>query len=56
MFSGKLEGDFRSSGPLLLRNGNIVDNIKNDVSHWDRKAYRTALINNPDPYFIFSTI
>lgn len=52
--SGVIEGNFRSSWPLLMREGNIVDKIKNDISHWNRETYRTALVNSPTPYLIYT--
>ena len=54
MYEGTLDWNFRSSGPLLMREGKISDNISKNISHRNRKTTRTALINTTTPHFIYS--
>lgn len=55
MSSGTLDGNYRSSGPLLMREGKANEDIVLNKSHRQRKAYRTALIYaNNAPMFVFS--
>lgn len=45
--------NLRSSGPWLLYSWEINNKLKNNISHWQRRTTRTALIS-PGPYFVFT--
>ena len=44
MSSGSLDGNYRSSGPLLMWEGKVNEEILQNKSHRQREAYRTALV------------
>jgi exopolysaccharide biosynthesis protein len=55
MSSGSLDGNYRSSGPLLMWEGVVNEEITLNKSHRQRKAYRTALVYaSQAPMFVFS--
>ena len=55
MSSGSLNGNYRSSGPVLMRSGVVNEEIALNKSHRQRKAYRTALVYaSQAPMFVFS--